>query len=101
MTIATLLAFLCTSNAATLVRERTQQIHKSAAATSGARLWTEEEDPFRRLQTTAEDGSLSASMSMSTADSSMSYDIEVGELPGDETDDSASDKEVEATETAG
>ena len=77
MTIATLLAFLCTANAANLVRERTQQLHKSAAASSGARLWTEEEDPFRRLQT-AEEGSMSLSMSMA-ADSSMSIDME--EIP--------------------
>jgi hypothetical protein len=75
MTIATLLAFLCTANAANLVRERTQQLHKSAAASTGARLWTQEEDPFRRL---AVEGSMSLSMSMA-ADSSMSIDME--EIP--------------------
>ena len=80
MTIATLLAFLCTANAANLVRERTQQLHKSAAASTGARLWTQEEDPFRRL---AVEGSMSLSMSMA-ADSSMSIDMEeIPEVEGD------------------
>lgn len=73
MTIATLLAFLCSANAATLVRERTQQVHKSAA--TGARTWSEEEDPFRRLQTSLEDFSLSASLSLS--------------IPAESTDDAA------------
>jgi len=60
MTIATLLAFLCSANAATLVRERTQRVHKSAA--TGARTWSEEEDPFRRLAVFVDDFSLHGSL---------------------------------------
>lgn len=98
MIIATLLAFVCSANAATLVRERTQQLHKSAAASSGARLWTEEEDPFRRLA--AGDGSMSMLASMSTAaTSSMSYP-EVEEIPDVDAEGSEEgDREVDVAES--
>ncbi len=84
MTIATLLAFLCSVNAATIVRERTQQVHKSAA--TGARTWSEEEDPFRRLQVSVDEFSMSMSLSLSGNADDVTTEEDDGdrEIPEDE-----------------
>lgn len=93
MTIATLLAFLCSANAATLVRERTQRVHKSAA--TGARTsWSEEEDPFRRLVSFAEDFSLDGSLPGPSLDTS--YDDEIGCLPPTDEDIIPQDEPIPA-----
>ena len=100
MTYATLLAVLCTANAANIVRERTQRIHKSAAVSGASRLWSEEQDPFRRLQT-AEDASLSSSISLSLStpeSSSLSLpettEIPEYDVPETEETDTIADKEA-------